>query len=238
MTDTHSHTDKVRDDRTPPPGIEVIGDLPPGVPWWDAEMIGIKRAQLGFWGWMLVLFALALSFGFCFVILRGVNAFELIPFLIEVIPDADLFSQIFNLFLFLVAALVSVSAVSLPLIVIDRFGAGLLSRHILLIDHSEINWVDFTSLWQHWKKDGGEISAKHPLPNLQFAPFGSRKPTTAEISRGRPAQPEGLRITALGFDSHREIGSAGDLDVQHLASLLTYRIAKAKGENPPPPEFS
>jgi len=52
------------DNQTPPPGIEVIGDLPPDVPWWDAEELGFVTKRTAIFGFVLVCAWMAYSLGF------------------------------------------------------------------------------------------------------------------------------------------------------------------------------
>jgi len=229
------------DSRTPPPGIEVIGELPPGTPWWDAEQLGIKRGRLGLWGWVAILPLITSTFGLCILVLYGVQAFELIPLLIRGAAEADVLNKLFYIVALIAVGSIVLGAIALPIFAIDQIAAALLTRHIVIIDRVEAKWLMFKSLRQLGRKDGREVEARVQLVNLQMAPFGRQERSSREIASGAASAPEGLEFFGPGLESRegagRRIGSGGDLDPRHLHSLFTYRIAKAKGENHPPPEF-
>jgi len=114
--------------------------------------------------------------------------------------------------------------------VMALFGAGylLLHKHALIVSRNAL------------KRRVLPLHGLNVPRELPLADFHDASPTTRLVNDDEFC--DGVQINEREYDAyaptHRVIGTLLKVDPSVLPPLLTYRIAKAKGENPPPPEFS
>ncbi len=198
MADNNSHTDN----RTPPPGIKVIGKLPPGTPWWDADELGFPFARR------------PLAFFAVFFLVVAVAVWLRIDF--YAVGDARFLVRI------------GIVAVAFLAVMFVLFGITLLCKLPVAI-------------------------SRNRLERRALSIFGISIPSSIELSRVHKPREfrqyldgesicHGIQFDRTPDDPYEPplVLNAYNLvvDPKVLVALLTYRIAKAKGENPPPPEFS
>lgn len=186
------------DNRTPPPGIEVIGELPPGVPWWDAEELGLLS-----------------------------NRRDKLPLLLlcvvgTVILSLEMIPQISGGDEFLRRAGIAYIAFMLVAIMV---WVGLLWRRIAVV-------ISRDELQRRVLPLGGvSVPRKMPLS-------GAVNPRMLEqFSNGAPYH-AGVKFNIAPGDEYDPAASLSSdfllADGIVIERLLNYRIAKAKGETPPP----
>jgi len=213
------------DNRTPPPGIEVIGELPPGVPWWDAERLVVRPpvAAITF----LSIVGLAILGGCIWI--------------------ATVLYQIYLQAEGATAFLVLTNIIAVCLIAMWGLVTFLAGAGYLFVRY---HWVIMPAHIQHcapfshlWRKVSGKraartfrleridelrmIDSKVRIPTRLPFPIYARGYAVVFVSdvAGRP------RPISLGYGRR-------PFPIEKFRALLAYRIAKAKGETPPPPEFS
>ncbi len=209
------------DDSTPPPGIEVIGELPPGVAWWDAERLGVLQPT----GPQVRVIRIVAIVAF---VAMGVS-----------LGSASLWGGRIGLnetSVWLASAFGGFCVLLSVLMAVEAFASHTV-HFVLQISDAEV----VQSAGDHiWMRALG-LSAKPPtftLTQIECVKSDDRKPRHKYDLPKYIAELEvfGVDDRAAGRKSHDlRIGVVADRYT--VRSLLTYRIAKAKGENPPPPEF-
>lgn len=218
MSDQQTHTD----DRTPPPGIEVIGELPPGVPWWDAERLGVLQPS----GPQVRVIRIVAIVAFLTI---GVS-----------LGSASLWGERIGLngtSIWLASAFGGFCILLSVLLAVEAFASRTV-RFVLQISDAEVVQSAGDHIWMRALGLNAKRSA-FTLTQIQSVKFDDRKPRHEYDLPKYIAELEvfGVDDRAAGRKSHDlRIGVVADRYT--VRSLLTYRIAKAKGETPPPLEFS
>ncbi len=190
------------DQRTPPPGISIIGRLPHDTAWWDADELGLELNRRLLVPWIvLALFMCAI----------------LIPEIENPLTWASLLDQWDRVFYGALGVVVVFGATYL-----------LLHKHALIVSRNTLKRRILPLLGLNVPKE------------LRLADYHDASPTTRLIKGDELC--DGVLINQREYDAYaptlRIPGTLLSVDISLLPPLLTYRIAKAKGENPPPPEFS
>ena len=178
------------DDRTPPKGIKVIGELPYHQPWWDADRLGLQPD----WG---IVATMALA------VVAAIGALTLPEW-----RTGDPF-------------------VLLPALTLGPIGLVLLvswvaSGYPVVISRTELINQSALPLKKPLK-----ISSLYVVGTDRRKLYGM--PVAVEIASSAATEKKKTHFVSTMMLT---------VSVSALSILLTYRIAKAKGENPPPPEFS
>ncbi len=195
------------DDRTPPPGIEVIGELPPGVPWWDAEKLGLRanRKNILSAGYLVVWILLFTSF-------RGMMNW---PGYVDNTP------------LQIVSWVVAGSAI----LVAVFFGTQIFRRIPVAIVRNVIGR-------RKWSIGTSAFPSSIEVTSILLVELVGEIPVDGNVEN---ANVSGVALS-LSDDPFVPVARVHTdrflVNPIVLYKLLTYRIAKAKGENPPPPAFS
>ena len=201
-----SHTE---DHSIPPKGVEVIGDLPPGTPWWDAEEIHFRLSRWYPW------------FGFWLFF---------IPTLFIVAGDLLLFTA---------------DSVESNLMEVWEFvlAMGLLILALVLRIKFYWNLVSMKSVLEFRKEDLSILRPKalpfFPVKSIATVEFQLGQNTGGVVGGWQSAWLHWKPDVSSKMSKSEKIGGIGMPygSCSIMAQLLNYRIAKAKGENPPPPEF-
>jgi len=231
MTDTSN--------RTPPPGIEVIGELPPGVAWWDAEELSFKWKPDPAHKWaMLVIFVGVFS---------GLGLIGIILSLNEVLAAGDRSSSVEGLVL--------------------MFSLGLLMLLLGIATYwwIQFGWPSIAFMWLKSDSIIQLRPSKERAYIYNISPLWGAKKDKVHLrsaklfcvlnERTQPADWKGADFETAHIEVFDDSQALNELprivigpikilgtlklgaDLEDYWKLLTYRIAKAKGENPPPPEF-
>lgn len=206
-----SSADQTIDDRTPPPGIEVIGELPPGVPWWDADELGLEKSRLQ----QRIQFGGALTLAVVILVVS--------PISVLLWPDTHFARELMSEWYY------PVLFVLFPGVMFALSARG---------------WWVALQMEHPVRVTSGELI-------VQLAPGDFSVSMTSVEHRARLVCISNPRVIQdmVVFDYHdnSQRGTPDRANVSQdyfwfplrkFATLLTYRIAKAKGENPKPPAFS
>ncbi len=219
-----SHTE---DHSIPPKGVEVIGDLAPGTPWWDADVLGIRFC------WDRLVWALT--------IMTPVALYTAIFLPIKVVGFCSLASSS-GLGEDWWACGKGALAWVIMWPTIGVIYLGLVSNWLRRYSH--IIHQDRVVVKSVWKTIATWINSKTKFGEVDFARMGKaiyhsgHHPRTFGFvfhyarfifTSGQPGK-ERTRLGKLYLNN-----SVVDRDT--FVELINYRVDKARGENPPPPEF-
>lgn len=230
-----SDQDPSTNNRTPPPGIEVTGELPPGVPWWDAERLDFRWGQDLFYSLRVggIVLAMVLT-----IIAADVGFLDWLP-LIEAekdVPDSVKWPVAVMVLVITFGVLIwqQVLTPRIPYLSLDGndvlqfVGTGVGA----VLNSSTLKRRRMSNILSLKDCTLEAVRAKDDSPtNWQGATFQN---SAIRIS---PEQPKRDAVVILIWPLGAGTELPNGLDLVGHWHLLTYRIAKAKGENPPPPTF-
>lgn len=208
-------SDRVRfDPQNPPPGVEVIGELPPGTPWWDADelLLPVNLIVVGplFIPFVLLCMAAGLWLATGEIGWRFAASEPLAPIL------------------FALGCYVTLTLSSLVFLqrgIRIKQSLGVFPRTALPFGfQAKLDRIVNVLMYDHRQEFLG--------PSYPFA-FSTRK--YESVWAGAVL----FMKSGVGDKPKRHSFQTSYLTASrgNLVALLTYRIAKAKGESPPPPDF-
>jgi|GEM_PF-2802155 len=203
----------------PPRGVEVMGDLASDAAWWDADHLVFPRLNVRF---ALLIMPIGIAdLIMPFWVHFKIQALEQGPNVLQAFVIYGTLAQLFLCGLFLVG---------MPLT------ACFIPNQIVLRDNEMIVFDLDRTLFNLIR--GRKAGARYRLSDIQRI-LPPVPPERLKIDPLRYiVRVEGGRVGAAHFGRPNilRLGGAA-FRTDHFRSLLSYRIAKAKGENPPPPEF-